>query len=128
MPVRLEFLNLVVPVARVQELYPGGWSGFIADHAKRLGRTVWFSSSLVRAGGAMDPEMADGLMQRWSDLGFTATEVVEDRKQWKDFLLVDAFGRCLYPCPWIMIDGAVAWLRGTEMGEVVGRDSFRSKC
>jgi len=122
--IQLEFLNLVVSVQRIRDLYPGGWSGFIADNAKRIGRTVWFCGSLARVGGAMDPEMADALIERWVDLGFTTTEVVDGRTQWKDFVLVDAFGWSLYPCSWIMVNGAVAWLTGTSPGEVVGRDDF----
>jgi hypothetical protein len=127
MAIQLEFINLVVPVRTIVELYPGGWPSFIADHAKRLGRTVWFSSSLVRAGGAMESEMADALIARWTDLGFTATEAVNGRTQWKDFVLVDAFGRSLYPCSWIMVDGAerLAWLRGGDPGGVVGRENFQ---
>jgi hypothetical protein len=123
--IQLEFLNLIVPVQRIRDLYPGGWSGFIADNAKRIGRTIWYSPSLVRAGGAMDPEMVDALIERWIALGFTATEVVDGRKQWKDFVLVDAFGFTQHDCPWITVAERVAWLRATERGEVVGRDSFQ---
>jgi hypothetical protein len=74
----------------------------------------------------MEPEMADALIERWADMGFTATEVVDGRTQWKDFVLVDAFGRTLHSCPWIMVDGAerMAWLRGVEPGEAIGRDHF----
>jgi len=123
--IRLEFQNLVVPVQRIQDLYPGGWSGFIADNAERIGRTVWFSSSLARVGGAMDPEMADALIQRWTDLGFTATEVVDGRTQWRDLVLVDAFGFSQYNCPWIMVAERVAWLRGKERDGVVDRSNFQ---
>jgi len=123
--VRLEFINLIVPIRTVEEKYPNGWSGCLRDHAKSIGRVVWYDDHLFRT-GAMDPEMMDNLIEKWTWMGFTATEVAEGRTVWRDLCVVDAFGFSRHQCPWLLVGGAerVAWLRD-ERGEVVGREQFR---
>jgi len=124
--VRLEFINLIVPIKIIEEKYPGGWSGCLRDHAKSIGRVVWYDDHLFRT-GAMDPEMMDNLIEKWTrQLRFIATEVVDGKVVWKDLCAVDWFG-CQHDCDWAVFDSALraGWLKGTESGEVVGRDRFR---
>lgn len=125
--IQLEFINLIVPVQRIRDIYPGGWDGCLAANAGRLGKIVWYDENLFHGGGAMDPEMIDVLIERWTNLGFAATEVVDGKAIWKDFAILDSWGISQYDCPWIVVDGTerIAWLRGTEPGEVIGRDHFR---
>jgi hypothetical protein len=125
--VKLEFINLIMPIQRIRDLYPGGWEAFLGDNVKRIGRVLWSDLTLVRATGCMDSSEVDGLITRYSCLGFTATESIGGVPFWKDFCVLDAFGRSQYDCPWIMVDGAerVAWLREGDPGGVVGRENFR---
>lgn len=125
MAIRLEFINLVLPVQRISDLYPGGWESFLGDNTQRIGRVMWYDNALIRVTGCMDSNDVDGMVARYINLGFTATQTVGEATCWKDFLIVDAFGRSQFGCPWIVVDGAVAWLRGTEPGEVIGRENFR---
>jgi hypothetical protein len=124
--VQLEFLNLVIPVQRIRDLYPGGWEAYLGDNLKRIGRVFWYDQTLVRATGCMDSDEVDGLIARYTDLGFTATETIDGATFWKDFCVVDAFGFSQHQCPWIVVNGdeRIAYLRGAEQGEVVGRDHF----
>lgn len=128
MAIELEFLNLVVPVQRIKDLYRGGWAAYLADNQKRLGKILWHDLDLVHACGAMDPEMDDVLIGNFTSLGFTATEVVDGRTVWRDFCVLNAFGISQHQCPWLVVDGAarIAWMRGTEPGVVVGREHMRS--
>ena len=41
MAIALEFIDLLVPIARIQEVYPGGWDQCLLDYADRIGRRVW---------------------------------------------------------------------------------------
>lgn len=126
MAIKLEFLSLVVARQRIEEIYPDGWSGCLSDHAKSLGKTIWYDDHLFRA-GAMDPEMIDDLITKWTRLGFKATEVAEGKTVWQDFCVVTSYGVSKHQCPWIEVDSAmrVAWLRGVERREVFGREQFR---
>ena len=128
MAIQLEFVSVIVPVQRIRDLYPGGWDGCLKDNAERLGKVVWYDEHLFHGGGAMDPEMVGALIERWTRLGFTATEVVDGKKVWKDLVVCDAFGFSKHGiCPWIVVDGdeRLAYLRGTEPGPIIGRDHFR---
>lgn len=122
MAVQLEFLNLIVPIRTIRNRYPKGFEGCLHDHAKSIGRTAWYDEHLLRT-GAMDPEVMDKLVENWVGHGFTATELNGGKTVWADFCVVDAFGRSLHGCEWIMVDGVkrIAWLRGAEVGIVVGR-------
>jgi hypothetical protein len=123
--IRLEFINLVVLIQRIRDLYPGGWEAYLDDNVKRIGRVLWYDHALVRATDCMDFNDVDGLLLRFTSVGFTATESINGTTLWKDFLIVDAFGRSKFDCPWIAVEDAVAWLRGTEPGDVIGREHFR---
>jgi hypothetical protein len=120
--VQLEFINLIVPIQKIDEIYPDGWSGCLRDHAKSIGRIVWYDDHLFRT-GAMDPDMAENLIKKWTSLGLTATEMVKGQRLWKDFCVVDVFGVSRYNCPWVVIDPdkRIASMRGKEAGDVMGR-------
>jgi len=126
MAVQLEFLNFIIPVQVIEQKYSGGWDACLRDHAKSIGRVVWYDKFFFRT-GTMDADLMDNLMEKWTKLGFEATEVVDGKKVWKDFCVVTSYGVSQYDCPWIKVDPAarVAWLRGTEQGEAIGRDHFR---
>lgn len=127
MAVQLEFINLIVPVQRIKDLYPGGLDACLHDHAKSIGRIVWYDEFLFRT-GAMAPNGIDLLIQKWGGLGFNATRVMDGKVVWCDLCSVNSFGFSRHQCEWIEVDGAkrIAWMRGVDPGEVVGRDSYRS--
>lgn len=126
MAIKLEFLNLVVPRQRIEKVYPTGWSGCLSDHAKSIGRTIWYDDHLFRA-GAMDPEMMDNLIAKWTRLGFKATEVTDEKTEWLELCVVNSLGFSQHQCRWLVVDGAerIAWLHGTERGDIAGREQFR---
>ena len=124
---RIEFINLIVPIKIIEKKYLGGWSGCLRDHAKSIGRVVWYDDHLFRT-GSMDPEMMDNLIEKWThQIGFKATEVVDGQVVWKDFCVVDSFRYSRHSCDWLEFEPTMrtAWLRGTDLGEVVGREYFR---
>src|SRR4051812_21544345 len=127
MAIELEFINLIIPVQVIEQKYPGGWDACIRDHAKSIGRVVWYVDNLFRT-GAMDPDLMDNLITKWTRLGFQATESIGNAVCWKDFCMVTSYGASKYDCPWIVFDSAerIAWLRGAEAGEIIGRDHFIS--
>jgi hypothetical protein len=126
MAISLEFLNLVVPIHRIKEIYPDGWSGCLRDHAKSIGRIVWYDDHLFRT-GAMDFDMMDHLIEKWTRLGFEATELVEGKTVWTDFCVLGSFGSSQHQCPWLVVDRAerIAWMRDAERGEAIGREQRR---
>ena len=123
--IALEFLNFIIPVNVIEQKYSGGWEACLRDHAKSIGRVVWYDDHLFRT-GTMDADLMDNLIEKWTGLGFQATECIGDSLLWKDFCVLTSYGMSEHDCPWIKVDTAarVAWVSGTEQGEAVGRDHF----
>ena len=65
---RLEFIDVLVPVHVIEEKYPGGFAQCLADHRPLIGRRMWHDGRLLRA-GALDPARARALVEGWQALG-----------------------------------------------------------
>jgi fatty acid CoA ligase FadD36 len=60
MAVRLEHIDLLVPIHLIEEKYPGGFAQCLADHRPLIGRRMWHDGQLLRD-GALDPASARAL-------------------------------------------------------------------
>lgn len=119
----LEFIDVVVPVARIREAYPGGWEQCVRDYAALLGRRVWYDRHLFRD-GAMSPDEARLLVEGWAVLGFDVLERRDGRLAWNDVCVIEwRSGGPTLPCRWLAFDLAsrTAHLAGTEPGLLAWR-------
>jgi hypothetical protein len=122
MAIRLEFINLIIPIQKINEKYPGGWDQCFKDHQSALGGRVWHDDHLFRD-GAMSPHAMGVLIDHWSAMGFDAAIERDGKKAWSDDMCAcEALaGGPTAPCDWIVFDpnnGSV-YLKGTEPGETV---------
>jgi hypothetical protein len=121
--IALEFIDIIVPIARIRECYPGGWEQCALDYAALLGRRVWYDRHLLRD-GAMTPSDAQVLVEGWGALGFEPTGMRGKAVYWKDLCVVDSL-RCgpTHPCDWLALDASTrtAHLGGTEPGPLAWR-------
>ena len=126
MAIQLEFLNFIVPNQVIEQKYSGGWDACLMDHAKSIGRIVWYDDHLFRT-GTMDLDLMENLIAKWTRMGFEATESIGNSVVWKDFCVVTSYGVSQHDCPWIMVDPAErsAWLTGTLQRQAIDRDHFR---
>jgi len=122
--IALEFIDVVVPIAKIRDLYPGGWEQCRRDYARQIGRRVWFDQHLFRD-GAMTPADARLLVEGWSVLGFEPTAVDgRGAVYWKDLCVVDwRHGGPTRACSWLAFDAATrtAHLAGTAPGALAWR-------
>lgn len=124
MAVALEFIDFIVPISVIREKYPGGWEQCLEDHRNSLGGVVWHDDYLFRD-GAMSPQSMKYIVDEWTAKGFQPFEEREGKKYWKDFCVVEGmFGGTTLECDWIELDdkGWSAWMKGTDPGEICGRD------
>jgi hypothetical protein len=129
MAVRLEFIDFIVPIATIRKKYPGGWEQCLKDHANLIGGRVWYDEHLLRD-GAMGPAGISALVEEWTGLGFEPMAVVDGRREWKDCCVTEhMFGGPTLPCAWLQLteDGSAAFLKGTDPGELVGRETDRGE-
>jgi hypothetical protein len=100
----LEFIDVVIPIARIRESYPGGWPQCLHDYSALLGRRVWYDRHLFRD-GAMNLAQAQRLVEGWAVLGFEPTGMRSRGQFWKDVCVVDwRRGGPTWPCDWLAFD------------------------
>jgi hypothetical protein len=124
--INLSFIDFIVPISAIRERYPGGFEKCLYDHRRSLGGVVYFDRYLFHT-GAMSDDGIQRLIEKWSALGFEATEVVDGETRCKDFCVVQSLlSHITYPCHWLMYDEdeRFAYLAGTKPGAIVGRRLF----
>jgi len=124
MAIVTEFLDFIVPIKVIDEKYPGGWAQCLGDHKGLIGGRVWFDKHLFRD-GAMNPMDIELLVNHWTDLGSHCITDKNGESEWQDVCVFEGlFGGATLKCDWIDFDkkSRVAFLKGTEPGEVCGPD------
>jgi hypothetical protein len=48
MAIALEFIDLIVPISKIREKYPGGCEACLRDHEHLLGGRIWYDEHLFR--------------------------------------------------------------------------------
>lgn len=124
MAVRLQFINLVVPVATLERVFKseGGFRGFLESQGLLLGELLWHDGRLCRAEGAMNWPDVDEMVERWEGHGLQGLVGAAPHQWWKDFAICASGRGATFPCDWLRYDAAdnCVYLSGTEKGEVVG--------
>ena len=110
MTIRLEALNLIVPIAVIQHRYPGGWSRCREDHGldpePSSFAACWHDGLLFRD-GAMNPLDFALLMARWESMGLRRSRRRKGVRVAGDFCVYASFSDSPeYPCEWLDIDVA----------------------
>ena len=121
MAVRLQFINLIVPVANLERAFStqGGLAGFLSGHP---GDMLWHDAYLCRVEGTMNWPDVDEMVARWEALGLQGLAGVAPRRWWKDFAICASGRGATFPCDWLEYDAAenCVYLAGTVKGDVLG--------
>ena len=121
MSVRLEFFNIIIPIKKVEEHYPGGFEQYKKDH--KLG--VWYDHYLVRE-GAMNMMEIDMMLERWKERGLQITYKSRGIEKWKDVCVIDSFGGTNYWCDWLVIkNGKAAYKEKSKFSSHDKREEMR---
>ena len=112
MPIALRFINLITPIATIEQKYPGGWEQCLKDYKSPI---TWYDEHLFRM-GAMDPMSMKNLANRWIKKGFEMTTIKDGREVWKDFCIYELLFGSAFECEWLEVDRErrYAYLKGTD--------------
>ncbi len=106
MAIRLEFINLIVPIRVIDQKFEGGWEQFSRDYgldgATTVAGSCWRDNKLFRD-GAMNPMDMHFMVEDWKNMGFRGPGVVDGQLQWQDFCVVGGIDAHI-PCPWLKIN------------------------
>lgn len=127
MAVRLEFINLIIPIENIDQYYPGGFKTFFEQHKSSFGKVLWHDEYLFRD-GAMNPLDMQDMVNYWQDRGLTPFEEIDGQNYWKDMCVVEFCGGPTLPCDWLQQDedGASVHLRSKPRGLIIGREEMQA--
>lgn len=124
MSIKLEFINVIVPISVINEKYSGGITQCLKDYSDLIGMKVWCDTNFFRD-GAMSPHDAECLVDNWSKLGFTTCEIKDGEAiKWIDVCVVDELWGPTLDCDWIVMNRETrsAYLKDSNPGELYGRN------
>ena len=124
MAIRLQFINLVIPLASLERVLAeqGGFQGFIQAQRSLLGEMVWHDAYLCRVEGAMNWAEVEDIVTRWEAYGLQGLVGVAPQQWWKDLAICASRRGPTFPCDWLQYDADdnCVYLSGTSKGEVPG--------
>jgi hypothetical protein len=124
MAIRLEFIDFIIPIEKIDLVYPGGFSKLKEDFLMdgNVTERFWHDKYLFRD-GAMNAIDIERLVEEWENLGLEGIVEINGQKQWKDFCVVEGmFGGPTLPCDWLVYDGDnnCVYLKNKPKGELIG--------
>jgi hypothetical protein len=128
MAIRLKFINLIIPIAKIERCYAGGFESFVSENKELIRRRVWYDDYLFRD-GAMNPRDMEHLVREWVRRGLVPFEESDGRQIWKDMCVVEPIlGGPTLPCDWLEFDRQdnCVFLKGFSKGRVIGREDMET--
>ena len=123
MAVRLEYISLIVPIEKIEEHYPGGFSQYKIDMRNSIGHRIWYDEYIVRD-GAMNEYGIGRLINDWESFGLEGAVKEDGKELWKDLCVVDQFMGATLPCDWLKFEGdSVSHIKDNSK-KVIDRDDM----
>lgn len=122
MAIQCEFIDFIIPIDKINSVYPGGFKKFKDDHKQGFFGRLYHDDFLFRD-GAMNPIDIDGLVNEWEAMGLKGIKEIDGQEQWLDFCVVEGmYGGPTLPCDWLEYDSEnnCVYLKGKPKGELIG--------
>ena len=126
MAVILDYINLIVPIEKIEEHYPGGFSQYKIDLKDSIGREIWYDEYIVRDGAKSEYDI-DLLIPEWELCGLKGTVAVDGKDHWADFCVVHPFEGATLPCDWLKTEGDTASHIKDNLKTVIYRNNKMKK-
>lgn len=101
MTIALDCINLIIPIALIDEKHPGGWQAFLGENPGLP--TNCYDDHLLRL-GAMNILDIHLLIDDWKAKGFKPFKKIKGVKHWRDMCVVETFTGPTLPCDWLVFD------------------------
>lgn len=106
MAIQCEFIDFIIPITKIDFIYPGGFKKFKEDNLSGFTGRLKHDDYLFRD-GAMSSMDIQNIAKKWEILGLKGFTEINGQKQWADFCVVEGiFGGPTLPCNWIEYDRA----------------------
>ena len=127
MAIKLEFLNLIIPIKQINLCYLGGFELFREHHQDKFGENFWHDMHLFRDGVMTSMEM-ESLVSFWQHKGLVPYIERNGKRIWKDMCVIESSrAEPTYPCAWIEVDQEdnCVYLKKRPKGKMIGREEMK---
>jgi hypothetical protein len=105
MAIYCEFINLIIPISKIDLVYSGGFTKFKEDNAFGFSIGVLWNDEFLFRDGAMNPIDIDYRIKKWENLGLKGLSEVNGVNKWIDFCLFEGiYGSSNLSCDWLLYD------------------------
>lgn len=129
MAINCEYVDIIVPIAKINKVYQGGFAQFKADHLELFGLQFWHDDYLLRDGAASRNLLSERIAF-WEGLGLKGLVEKKGVSKWVDYCEVfSATLEVISYCDWLVFDKKMCTvhLKGKPKGAVVSSDKKRKK-
>ncbi len=127
MAIRLELINLIIPLKNINLSYSGGFELFREHYQSKFGEAFWHDALLFRAGAVNHAEM-EALVLFWQQKGLVPYDETDGKKKWKDMCVIESsHAEPTFPCDWLEVDqeNNSVFLKGKPKGRIIGREEIK---
>lgn len=127
MAIKLELINLIIPMKNINYCYPGGFDLFCEHNKSKFAETFCHDALLFRVGAADFLDIESHVIY-WQQRGLVPYMEIDGIKHWKDMCVVESsHAEPTLPCDWIEIDknNNCASMKGKPKGRIIGRKEMK---
>jgi len=127
MAIKLEFLNLIIPIKQINLCYPGGFELFLQHYQNKFGEKFWHDLHLFRDGTIDSVEMETKVLF-WQQKGLVPYVEQNGKKKWKDMCVIESYSAGpTFQCDWIEVDeeNNCVFHRKRPKGRIIGREEMK---
>ncbi len=125
MAIYCEFINLIIPISKIDSVYSEGFVKFKEDNAIGFSIGVlWHDDFLIRD-GAMNLSSLDLRIKKWEALGLKGLSNFNGEQKWLDFCVFEGmFDRDNINCDWLSYDAKTRciYMKDKPFGKITFRD------
>lgn len=103
MAIHCEFINIIIQIATIDRVYPGGFVAYKAAHAKEFTGRMYHDEYLFRD-GAMSAGNAEAIVAQWQERGLVPTSMIDGVEHWHELCSVNMMTGLTRPCTWARYD------------------------
>jgi len=122
MAIECRFIDVVIPISKIDKVYPGGFEKFKKDNGEGFSNRLYHDQFLFRD-GAMSPKDVKAIADEWELRGLKGVVNKNGVDQWEDFCVVTGImGGPTLPCSWLEFDPVdnCVFLKGFPRGKIFG--------
>jgi len=127
MAIRLEHINLIIPLKQINLCYPGGFELFHEHYKDKFGENFWHDMHLFRD-GTMNIEEVESLISFWRQKGLVPYIEPNGKRKWKDMCVIESSkSEPTLPCDWIEVDqdNNCVFHKKRPKGRIIGREEMK---